>query len=502
MNKLLTKVLTIQPILFGIFFIILRYNDNADELVASDLLFVLSIAIPATIVLTVVSRLIIKDLIKSLLVSSFLITIFFVYMPLRHILLQSQIGQSGIAQNVILFPIFVICSLVIIIFFVKSKKNYGKLLEISFVIIVSLILFNVIEITFYSNVYSYSPSDDLIQSFTVDKNGYRNVYHIILDEHASTSSLKRYLDYDNSDFDRSLEELGFFIPVKSYSNYKTTTISIPSLLNMNYIHADLPSNEKERDAIMKSLTNNNIVTKMFEKNGYQTISFYNEFNLRTTNSSNQLCNNNAGNLLFLSFILDNTPIAIVKGFGDPGNYKGYAENRLCIFETLSNTNELESYPKYVFAHIMLPHEPFIFDADGNLNPYEKQKPADKVRAQYLDQLEFTDSKTLQLVKKLLAEDPQPIIIIQSDHGRRVEDNTKEGFEQSFSNFAAFYIPEAKFEDFPQVFSLVNTYRIIFNYNFGTNYELLENRMYVIDDKGKVEDVTTFLISPHSSNSTN
>jgi hypothetical protein len=249
------------------------------------------------------------------------------------------------------------------------------------------------------------------------------------------------------------------------------------------------------------MINDNSITKMFENNGYQIISFYNEFHIRTTDSTKQLCNNNSGSLLFLSFILDNTPIAIVKGLGDPGNYKGYAENRLCIFDKLPELDKTYSHPMYVFAHIMLPHEPYIFDANGNLNSYEKQKSADKVLDQYLAQLEYTDSKTLDLVKKLLAKDPQPSIIIQSDHGRRSDNYDKEGLGQSFSNFAAFYIPGVEFKDFPSVFSLVNTYRILFNYSFGTNYELLENRMYLIADNGMVQDVTDLILT-HSSNGTN
>lgn len=497
MNSLFAKILVIHPILFGIFFVIVRYNDNLDELVTSDLFFALSIIIPIIIVFSIIMRIIIRDTTKSLLVSSLTVTLFFIYIPLHNTLFQFQIGGLELGRHMILLPIMSICSLITIILFIKSRKNYKKLLEITYIIILALIAFNTIEIVFYSDIYSYSTDSEMIQNFANDD--HRDVYHIVLDEHASTGALKKYLNYDNSDFDNALKEMGFFIPDESYSNYMATRYSVPSMLNMNYIHSDLPTNEKERVTVLQKIVKNNIVTKIFEKNGYQTVSFYNEFNLRTINDpTNELCNNSVGNLLFFSFIIDNTPLSIVGKLIDPGNYNNYAENRLCVFDRLPNLDKTYPHPTFVFAHIMLPHDPFIFDADGNINAYEKSISADKLEDRYLSQLEFTDSKTLQVVKKLLTKDPQPIIIIQSDHGYRSDHHDSDGYGRSFSNFAAFYFPETELKDIPQDLSFVNTYRIVFNYNFGTNYDLLENKMYVTDEMGIAKDVTNMVITNRSS----
>ena len=66
-----------------------------------------------------------------------------------------------------------------------------------------------------------------------------------------------------------------------------------------------------------------------------------------------------------------------------------------------------------------------------------------------------------------------------------------------SIFSAYYLPGIE-ENFPDdVFTSVNTFRIIFNSYFNTDYDLLENKIYWIDDYGPeyFVDVTDVLIPP-------
>jgi len=376
------------------------------------------------------------------------------------------------------------------------------LLKISSTVVLVLIIFNIGEISFYSNISSYSVNDNLIQFFSIDKKDYRDVYHIILDGHASTAALQQYFNYNNSKFDNSLENMGFLIPEKSFSNYLPTRLSIPSILNMDYIDYDFQLEQKEKIVLLQKMVSNNVVTKIFEKNGYEIIYFYNELNLKPTiDSSNELCNNSIGGTQFLTFILDNTPIILVKNLIDRGNYAEIAENRLCVFNLLPSLDKKFLHPMFVNAHIMLPHDPFVFSSNGSIVPYEKPIPKDKLDSGslYLSQLEYTDSLVLELVEELLAKEPQPIIIIQSDHGKRADLDGNKGIRQSFSNFAAYYFPDVELKQINHpLLTPVNSFRILFNNNFGTDYELLENRIYVTEDN-KFKDVTNIVISNNTFN---
>jgi len=70
---------------------------------------------------------------------------------------------------------------------------------------------------------------------------YPDIYYIILDEYADSDMLMKYFDYDNQEFISFLEEKGFHVASESYSNYMASWNSIPSTLNMDYIHL----NQKE-----------------------------------------------------------------------------------------------------------------------------------------------------------------------------------------------------------------------------------------------------------------
>ncbi len=69
----------------------------------------------------------------------------------------------------------------------------------------------------------------------------------------------------------------------------------------------------------------------------------------------------------------------------------------------------EPGPKYVFAHILLPHPPFIYLGDGTYAPG---------KATYRSQLEYVNTFILDYVDRLIdsPEDEQPIIILQADEG--------------------------------------------------------------------------------------
>lgn len=492
----LIKVL--HPILLVIFFVVLKYNDNQDELIINDLIYVFSIMLPITIVFTLIMRLLIKNTTKSILISSFTILVFFAYIPIHNLLYQFQISDIKIGAHIILLPVITTVSFIIIYVIIKSKKNFEKFLTISYVIMLALIIFNASEIMIYSDLHSYTVNENLLLDFTVKESEFRDVYYIMLDEYAGTDALQKYLNYDNSGFDSSLESLGFFIPEESFSNYSPTRMSIPSFLNMDYLSIDYDRTEIANSLILEDMISNNLVTKIFQKNGYETISFYNELNLRSNpDTSNELCNNAIGQHQFMSFILIQTPIVIFENYVDKYNYKEYGANRLCIFNEIPSLDEKYSSPLFVFSHIMLPHHPYIFQSDGTLISDTENFELQNETA-YLSQLEFTNSKVLDVVKKLLAKEPQPIIVVQSDHGFRfnhdeITSDDYASIERSFSNFSAYYFPDNTLTNNNQVHTSVNSFRILFNNNFGTDYELLENKIFIIKNNFQFEDVTDILI---------
>ena len=84
--------------------------------------------------------------------------------------------------------------------------------------------------------------------------------------------------------------------------------------------------------------------------------------------------------------------------------------------------------------------------------------------------------------KILENEKQSIIIIQSDHGSafgvNFQDPTDDDAFQKLSNLSAIYFPDEKHREMlTDDRTNVNTFRIVFNSYFGSDYEMLEDRIY-------------------------
>lgn len=130
-----------------------------------------------------------------------------------------------------------------------------------------------------------------------------NVYHLVLDEYPDTKSLKKYQNFDNSDFESFLRDKGFYVVKNSFSNYRISVESIPSILNMDYYNYLEGLDDKSRKLTVKHLGEQNSVVKNFENLGYKTIYFSNEYYIAKSPSSDEYCNMNLGELLVLNFII-------------------------------------------------------------------------------------------------------------------------------------------------------------------------------------------------------
>ena len=115
---------------------------------------------------------------------------------------------------------------------------------------------------------------------------------------------------------------------------------------------------------------------------------------------------------------------------------------------------------------------------------------------YLGQLQFATKKIQEVIEKLTDTDTPPIIIIQSDHGMRLNKPMNEYHKlmNGFNNLKAYYFPEkGKNLEF-ETTTPVNSFRVFFNLYFDDQYEILEDKMYRsnINDRFQFIEVTNKL----------
>lgn len=140
-----------------------------------------------------------------------------------------------------------------------------------------------------------------------------------------------------------------------------------------------------------------------------------------------------------------------------------------------------SSPKFVYAHIVVPHTPFVFSPSGEYLADGHRNYSDKKR--YSDQVYFIDSQIVSISRQIIKNSTNPpIIIIQGDHGVPLEYIKSGGTGQKPGILNAYYFPDGNdMENLYPTISPVNTFRLIFNLYFGANLDILPDKVYREND---------------------
>jgi hypothetical protein len=154
-------------------------------------------------------------------------------------------------------------------------------------------------------------------------------------------------------------------------------------------------------------------------------------------------------------------------------YKDFNETILNLTNTLAT--KTTTSPKFVYTHLIMPHYPYYFDSKGRPLSPEKLFGLKNTNAQdYVEYLQYTNSKLLQLVDHILAVAPKPpVIVLLADHGFR-QLNSKADHKYDFVNLNAVYFPGRSYDRMFDSIENVNEFRVIFNSLFGQRLPLLKD----------------------------
>jgi len=471
----------LHPFLISLFPIFFLFSLNVHEVPINDIFFPIIISISITFVAWIILRKIFDGVKAGNILSLFLL-LFVTYGNIRVIL--NDTGDTNLqlfSSNLILGTIFLSIGILGIIFFRRTQEN-KKINSIFNVVAITIILILIMNVAIFfienpiDSSYEYFQDIPLIKKDIQEK---PDVFVFILDEFAGKEQLMMDFNYDLNSFNKLLNEREFYIPKTSLSNYPNTGLSIPSLLNMDYLEfltSDL--DEKSKDMrIPLILRDQNNVMKIFKINGYDIISFYG--GLDATGDAlivnEKLCSFGTINTdLRKNFVLTYLPLSY---FNDILLANFQNEKLQCVFSYIEDYKTKESQPTYHHIHIRLPHHPFIYDSNGNFLSY-KIKSDDKDA--YLQQLIFTEKKILELVDIIQKESPESVIMIISDHGYRSDINWEEPSDddliRGFNVITSFYFPGKEFT-MDEKISLVNVYRIFFNEYFDYELPILTDKQF-------------------------
>jgi hypothetical protein len=481
----------LYPFLLSIFPILALWNRNSRFVELRSVARSLVITLVTVALLLVLFRLILRDWHKAGLLTSLSALLFFSY---GHVFLYLQENLDTLGRHRYVAAGFVGVFLLALWFVIKKLDHPEKLEGFLTITSIVLVVFSILQLGWYEySVYQASAEAEGRSEIAIDTQSIQgadnrpDVFWIILDAHGRSDVLQDYYDYDNTEFLRKLQDIGFYVAACSQANYPDTILSVLSTMNMDYLQ-NVASESGALPQLSKS-----VVRKTFDALGYKTITFENyfgdHFDLFEDVRLNRQRSITALNLLrrtneFEAMLMQTSLLRVfidmpqlIPSFlqvdeEDSWYYELYLQTYY-ILDTLPTLPAMEG-PNFFFTHIVVPHTPYIFAPDGSFLLTENTS----VHAEtvgYRNNVAFIDNRIPDVLRAIIENsDVPPIIIVQGDHGPTSRDVSP---EKRLPILNAYYLSDEAEGDLNPYITPVNTFRVVFNHYYHADYEYLEDLSY-------------------------
>jgi hypothetical protein len=375
-------------------------------------------------------------------------------------------------------------------FTLRSRKEFwGRLIAPLNVVAATLLVFQLVRLaTGATAVEERAGATATVAGNRESSLGYNpDIYYIILDGYARDDVLQRYYRFDNERFLDGLRERGFAVNTASSANYFWTFLSLSSALNMQYVQDLYPEKTLHAQGrrVLYEAIRNSSVSRFLRERGYRYVHFQSTWGATLYNPHADQQVRCRGGLFQQEFYRVLAEVSWLKALQSWAS-GDLARCHLSNFDSLAKMGERPG-PKFVFAHFLLPHHPYLFDREGHVlrdanlsNQFAFQEHLWEKRPLYVSQLEFVNRRLLQSIDAVLKSSAHPpIVILQSDHGPALREGIEkaEQFRIRLANFAAYKLPGAPPCLMPADGSPVNQFRRILGFYFGADLPPLEQRYY-------------------------
>lgn len=521
-----------HPLFFGLFPFLALWSGNRAQIVGPELALTALAALLVALLLYLVGWLIYRQAVQAAIFASLTLLVIFSYDHLRN----GLAGLFGIPLSH--RTSLTVCGAVLVVMMIvlrRSRRSFATSTRIFNVIGLLLVLIPGVQLVAYwwmepTSIPQLAPTVPAPVSRVAGLDLARvaerargktlpDIYYIVPDRYASSGVLRDHCGFDNREFTDFLARRGFYRATRSHANYPKTYLSLASSLNFSYHDQLVAANGREgtdRQPYLARIANFDLIP-LLRAAGYRYVHIGSRWPPTANNPNADL------NLVY--------PVPLTLGFG----WKLYATTALYpILERsldLSETgfirrrivNEFRQLarvapmpgPKFVFAHILLPHDPYVFGPNGEaVGKLEVRRRPEAVN--YLNHVRYANRLLTEALTAILANSPTPpVIVLQSDEGPYLlgEYQGNGGVEGSAIDWRtlsdealrvhleiinAYYFPDGNYAGLDPEITPVNTFRVIANRYLGTDLPRLPDRSFIIEDTRHpyaFVDVTDRLIAP-------
>jgi len=488
------KDIVIHPFLIAAYPVLalLAYNIEQIDAIIAWRSLLLSIAFAG--VLFLLFYLFFKRWKKAGLLASLTLILFFSYGHFYAAARLLNLGSLPLGRHRLLFPLFMVLWAVLVWLIARTKGDLRTGTQTANIIALIALLFPLIGFIQYGVNVRAAPavgSEDPALAQPISVSTKPDIYYIILDGYARDDVLQARWEYDNSEFLQGLQERGFYVARCSKSNFAQTQLSIASSLNMEYLQEldPLYNDPKKRTrATLPATIRDGAARRYLEGLGYKTVGFESGYGWTDLRDADIFLKPEGGyrenvSLLgganqFEVMLMDTSALILVTDAtlklpvmlkpDLQSHERMLREHILYILDTLPKVPRLPG-PKFVFAHIVSPHSPYIFGPDGE----ETQNSELDTIVGYTNQVTYLNKRLLPILDEIIAgSETPPIIILQADHGWARDEP-----ERRMRILNAYYLPAGGDQRLYENISPVNTFRLIFNNYFDAGFPLLDDLSY-------------------------
>jgi hypothetical protein len=424
------------PFLASAYFVVALASANGGELIGprdllSPVLISLSIALGAWLL----NGLVTKDRGKRALLTFAAVVVFGVAGRAIAIL-RSWPPLAEFGTDIVALPLIVILLVALTDLVRRSRHSFVPTLRYLNLVTAMLLLASAGQY-----LWNIGTTRDALPMSTVPKahaesahltNSKPHFFLIVLDKYTGPRSLRSNFGLDDTQFMQSLEQKGFVVPRTAHANYNHTFLALAAMLNWQYLDTLVTALGRDNQSWRAAypVIEDNRLSRVLKEDGYRFIFFPTAFPMTKRNrfADQQLPEPRRTGREFESVWLRTTVLfPVLEGVCpflgcSTGRYVPESAAEMdWKFRRIADLAESRE-PVFVFAHLTVPHEPYIYDAKcGHRDPYIPERDdgpeAAQVKAAYVDQVRCTNERVEHLVTEILGRARrQTIIVLQSDHG--------------------------------------------------------------------------------------
>ena len=322
-----------------------------------------------------------------------------------------------------------------------------------------------------------------------------DVYLILLDAYPRADTLRDDYGFDNGPFIREMEALGFDLATDAHSNYNLTTLTLASMLNAKQIKdiesfANPPSDVAAQNRLVTRAINEGSMLAEFRSRGYEIVTAPSPFTNVTLWTADRVLADGGVTDLEIS-LLRGSPLSDVLPDVERTLLMDSARSRVvdALGATAGVAATRDGRPKLMLTHLMSPHNPILFGADGSpqygwpcfpvdCNMWDGgQRYGSETIVPTVGQIEHLNELTLGAVQRILRDSATPpVVLVFSDHGLR---HNLEDADEMISSLLLSYTPGAP-GLIPNDATPVNLLPRILNAYFGANVALAQEESYTVN----------------------